>query len=354
MNEKFRRKSLAILMITIFIISLIGGCSSKERNNSDMPTTIPSISQPAATQVPEATSTPAPEATPTIAPVATAAPTPVAAANDIDTTQLFSYDSTVPFNVTEVSSQETPSGVTVKEISYDAYDKTINTKGTCSAYVVMPKGDGPFPCILYFHWLGNNNSNKNEFLEEAKSMADQGIAGVLIDGYFPWKAGPSELKKDISLVAYQVIEVRRAIDYMVSLPKVDKDHLGYIGHDYGSMFGSVVSGVDKRISCYVIMAGMGNFSDWFLQYWGHTDDKDAYIAEMSQLDPVNFVKNAAPAKLFFQFADNDGFISKKVADAFYATASDPKEEKFYDTTHAFIIEEAKTDRDNWMIDNLKQ
>lgn len=352
MNKMLRRNSLVTALITAFIISLIGGCSSKELNNSNMPSTIPTTIQPTATWAPETTPTTELEATPTTIPVITVEPTPVV--EKIDTTQLFSYDSTAPLNVTEVSSQETPSGVTVKEISYDTYDKTIYKKGIDKAYVVMPKGEGPFPCILYLHWWGSAYNDKTEFLEEAKSMADQGIAGILIDGLFPWKIRASgKAEKNIPLIAYQVIEVRRAIDYMESLPNVDKDHLGFIGHDYGAMYGSIVAGIDKRIRCYVLIAGMNNFYENLMEFCGVSGDKKLYIAEMSQLDPMKFVKDAAPAKLFFQFDNKDGFFTKEAADAFYNAASDPKEVKLYETTHAFNCDEAKTDRDTWMIDNLK-
>jgi dienelactone hydrolase len=279
-----------------------------------------------------------------------------------DISQYFTYDDTKLFNVEVIKEEVLPSGITVREISYDAYDKTINTSGKISAYVVMPAGDGPFPGILYFHWLGHFNSNKEEFLEEAKEMAGQGIAGVLIDGYFPWKAAPSELEKDKELVRYQVIEVRRALDYICSLPEIDKEHIGYVGHDYGAMFGTVAAGIDKRVSCYVLMTAMGNFTDWFIQYWPHTNKdgtaldeagKNEYRAAMSEIDPVNFIKAAAPAKLFFQFADNDVFISKETAEELYEAASEPKEEKTYSAQHELESEEAKQDRINWLLDNLK-
>jgi predicted esterase len=276
--------------------------------------------------------------------------------------ELFAYDTSVPFNVQELSEEEAPGGITIREITYDAYDQSINTEGKIGAYVVMPEGEGPFPCVLYFHWLGSSNANKEEFLEEAKTLAGQGIAGVLIDGYFPWKMQPSELKKDKELVIYQVIETRRAVDYLESLPGVDTKRLGYVGHDYGAMFGSVMCSFDKRISNYVFITGMGNFTDWFLQYWRHTDDngvnlskdgKDRYRIEMSELDPVNYVREAAPAKLFFQFADNDVFITKEIAEEYYDAASEPKEVKFYEAEHEMESEQARLNRIEWLINNLK-
>lgn len=279
-----------------------------------------------------------------------------------NSSELFTYDASKPMNLQELSSEETPDGVTIREISYDAYDPSLNPVGIIDAYMVMPKGEGPFPCILYFHWLGSSNSNKKEFLEEATALAEQGIAGLLIDGVFPWKQKPTELIKDKAMVVYQVIEVSRALDYITTLPDIDPERIGYVGHDYGSMFGAVLSGIDKRISNYIFIAGMGNFTDWFVRYWPHRDEggnlldeagKENYRLEMVDLDPVNYIKDAAPASIFFQFANTDSFITKEMADEFYEAASSPKEVKFYDGEHEMDSEQARLDREEWLIDNLK-
>lgn len=276
--------------------------------------------------------------------------------------ELFTYDSSKPINIQELSSEETLTGVTVREISYNAYDNSLNPDGIISAYMITPEGEGPFPCILYFHWLGSMNSNKKEFLEEATSLAEQGIAGFLIDGVFPWRQKPAGLLKDKAMVVYQVIEVSRALDYITTLPYIDQERIGYVGHDYGAMYGALLSGIDKRINCYVFIAGMGNFTDWFVKYWPHRDEGgnllneagiEDYRQEMAELDPVNYIKDTAPASIFFQFANTDKFITKEVADEFYEAASLPKEVLFYEGAHEMESEQARLDREEWLLEKLK-
>jgi fermentation-respiration switch protein FrsA (DUF1100 family) len=102
------------------------------------------------------------------------------------------------------------------------------------------------------------------------------------------------------------------------------------------------------------MAGMGNFSDWSLAYWPATGSlgADAYRKGMADVDPIYYVPHAAPAALFFQFAQNDQFIPKDTAQQFYDAASSPKQIEWYDTTHALNTVKDSTDRNTWLAGQL--
>ena len=209
--------------------------------------------------------------------------------------------------------------------------------------------------MLFFHWLGNIKSDRTEFLDEALALGKQGIASLLIQGYFPWLEEPTEGQMDRQQIIDQTIEVRRAVDLLLSQSKVDKRRIGFVGHDYGSMFGALVSGVDKRLKTFIFVAGMGSFSDWSLKYWSgpSKNGAEAYKQALRDVDPIAYVFYAAPAALFFQFANNDKFISKDVANAFFAVASKPKQVKWYDATHDMNVEEARKDRREWLARQLR-
>ena len=51
------------------------------------------------------------------------------------------------------------------------------------AYLLIPPGNGPFPAIIWGHWLmkGSPLANKDEFLEEAVALAHSGVVSLLID-----------------------------------------------------------------------------------------------------------------------------------------------------------------------------
>jgi dienelactone hydrolase len=263
---------------------------------------------------------------------------------------LFAYDSSVPFDLKEESVKE-EDGVTIRDVNYASY---APKHGRIKAYLIQPTGKGPFAGILFFHWLGEEKSDRTEFLDEAVALGKQGTASLLIQGYFPWLEMPTDGETDHQQIIDQTIEVRRALDLLLSQPKVDKRRIGFIGHDYGAMFGSIASGVDKRVKTYVMIAGMGTFSDWSLKYWKGPSQKgaDAYKQAVKDVNPIAFVSHAAPASLLFQFANNDKYISKEVAEEFFNAASKPKEAKWYDATHDLHIEAARNDRREWLTRQL--
>jgi len=268
----------------------------------------------------------------------------------------FQYDAKKAFNVEELSTTTTEDGITVSEISYDSYDVKSSLTGKTTAYLVVPQGEGPFPTVLYVHWLGNINGNKKEFLKEATEMAKQGVAGMLIEGYFPWKKKPGgDFEKDKLLITNQVIELRRALDYMAGLSYVDTKHMAYVGHDYGAMFGAILSGVDPRITNYNLEAGMGNFCDWFFQYWVKLDkeEKALYRQNMLDLDPVTYLATSTTDNYFFQFANKDNFITQAQADEFTGAVTGTKSISRFDAHHDMNLDSIRADRQKWLLDVLE-
>jgi len=265
--------------------------------------------------------------------------------------RLFAYNRSVAFDLKEESANE-QDGVTIRDLNYAAY---VPRHGRIKAYLIKPAGKGPFPGVLFFHWLGDVKSDRTEFLDEAVALGKQGIASLLIQGYFPWLEEPTEGQTDRQQIIDQTIEVRRAVDLLLSQTKVDRRRIGFVGHDYGAMFGSIVSGIDKRLKTYVFVAGMGSFSDWSLKYWSgpSKNGTEVYKQAVRDVDPIGYVSYAAPAALFFQFANKDKYISKDVADAFSAAASKPKQVKWYDATHDMNVEDARNDRRKWLARQLR-
>jgi dienelactone hydrolase len=217
-------------------------------------------------------------------------------------------------------------------------------------YVVRPEGNGPFAGIFFFHWLGRPKGNREEFLDEALRFAHEGTVSVLIDGYFPWKEEPTAGPTDKQQVIDQVVDARAVLNVLLHEPGIDSTRIAFVGHDYGAMFGGILSGIESRIKTYVLVAGMGNFGDWSLKYWTGpaSAGERAYRDTLDPVDPIHYVAHAAPASLFFQFARTDKYISAETAGAFSGAASSPKEVRSYETTHEMDIPEVGRDRYDWL------
>jgi fermentation-respiration switch protein FrsA (DUF1100 family) len=71
------------------------------------------------------------------------------------------------------------------------------------------------------------------------------------------------------------------------------------------------------------------------------------VDALAPVDAVHFVGQAAPAKLLFQFAKRDEFITRWDAEAYLLAAGDSREVKWYDTDH-FFNDEARRDRGEWL------
>lgn len=265
--------------------------------------------------------------------------------------RLFAYDRSVAFDLKEVSAKE-QDGVTIRDIDYAAY---TTRRGRIKAYLIEPAGKGSFAGALFFHWYGTPNGNRDAFLEEATALARRGTVSLLIQGYFPWAVAPTDGQTDRQRVIDETIEVRRALDLLLSRPGVDRKRIGYVGHDYGAMYGAIASGVDKRVKAYVLMAPIGSFSDWSLRYWlakKPDSDKEAYRQAMQAIDPIRHVARAKPAALLLQFANADEHVTKAAANSFYEAASKPKEVRWYDAKHELDVEAARKDRREWLAKQL--
>lgn len=276
----------------------------------------------------------------------------------VDASKVFAYDVTKPLNLT-VGKTETPArGVTVFEISYDS-PKT----GRVPGYLVVPSGKGPFPAIVYMHW---GQGNKGEFLSEAVEMAQRGAIGIMIDAPYwradvPPPAKGSEAESERDQYIQMVVDLRRAVDLLVARKDVDPDRIGYVGHSLGATWGAPLAAAEKRIKVFVLMGGLPRVppnwdDDSFYQQVQRAStpraefDKEAAV--LGPIEPERFGTNTGPAKIYFQWAQHDMYISHRSADAYFSAVGGPKEQKWYFTSHEFNDTESKSDRASWLIDAL--
>jgi len=272
--------------------------------------------------------------------------------------QHFDYDQKAPLNLT-LSGVEQRGDVTVQDIAYSG------AKGDrVPAYLVVPKGKGPFAAVIWGHWYqdGSELRNRKEFLDEAVALAPSGVVSLLIDGWIARpgaKQDPDPLNDaQIALRVQEILDMRRGADLLLARSDVDPKRLAYVGHSYNAATGAFLAGIDKRFSTFVLMAG--NLSDEvdmkskefqdFRRQVG-PEKVDAFVAKYSWLDQGKYVAHSAPAAVLLQYATKEDFLTPERAREYYAIVGLPKNLKFYDAFHS-LNAEARRDRVAFLVKEL--
>ena len=273
----------------------------------------------------------------------------------------FDYDRSVALDLKE-SGEEDRGGVAVHDISYAS-----PRGGRVPAYLVIPAGQGPFAAVLFGHWMmpGSPMMNRKEFLGEAVLLARSGAASLLIDTpqVRPGFVEDQDPLSPQSVFAgqQQVMDFRRGLDLLLARPDIDPKRIAYVGHSFDAHVGGILSGVEKRIQSFVLMAGSFAAEEYVLDPENQDmlamrkqigDEKiKAYLAKYSWNDPVHYVGHSAPAFVFLQFGNNDKPIPEKLARHYYHLFGSPKKIAFYDAGHS-LNSAARSDRVQWLVERL--
>ena len=288
-----------------------------------------------------------------------AAAAAVLAAQDAALVGHFAYDARRPLGVVDLGTA--PRGAAdVHDITY------ISPKGgAVPAYLVVPKRRGRFAAIVWGHWYWENSPqrNRSEFLDEAVALAQAGAVSLLTDGPIARPGhtqDPEPLNEQQATdLQQQVIDMRRAVDVLLARGDVDPARLAYVGHSYNATVGGILSGVDRRFTAFVLMAGtLSDEIDLRSEEYRNFRAKvgperfDAYVASHGWLDPGKFVAHAAPATVFLQYATQETFLTPARAREYAGKVSDPKRLELYDAPHA-LNAAARRDRMAFLTEQLK-
>lgn len=224
------------------------------------------------------------------------------------------------------------------------------------AEIFHPEADGQHAAILYIHWYEppSPDSNRSQFMEEAREMARAGTVCLLIETL--WSDPDFFLKRtqaeDFHNSIEEMVNLRRAMDLLLSQPGVDASRFACVGHDFGGMYAVLAGSVDQRPTHYVLMAATPRFPDWYLYSPKlEGEAREAFIRQFSALDPITHIPNLSPAPVLFQFGTNDPHVPKERAQEFYEAARQPWEVKWYESGHG-LNDEAASDRKKWLKEKL--
>lgn len=225
-----------------------------------------------------------------------------------------------------------------------------------AAEIYAPEHAAHCAALLYVHWYEPeaHDSNRHQFVEEAKEMARGGAVCMLVEtlwsdlDFFIKRTQADDARNSVQ----EAVNLRRALDVLLAQDGVDASRVAYVGHDFGGMYGVLMGSVDRRPTHYVIMAATPRLPDWYLYYPAlEGDARDAFIQEVREFDPITHVANLAPAPVLFQFATDDFHVPKERAEEFFAAAREPKELKWYSAGHG-LNGQATVERKAWLKEKL--
>jgi dienelactone hydrolase len=273
---------------------------------------------------------------------------------------LFDYDSHQPLDIHDKTLKDFGCGV-IHDITY-----LSPSGGLVSAYQVIPKGNGPFAAVVFGHW---GNGTRGEFIPEAKAYACSDVVSILPD--YAWER-PRPSYSEVDDFAHPdldrrtrintVIELRRALDLLLTRTDVDPNRVAYVGHSFGAQWGAILTAVDRRVKATVLMAGAAEEAD----LWARSDNArlvelraslpkgqlETYLNVLQDVNAIIYVRHAHPGPLLLQFANFEQYFDRASMERYAAAATEPKTVLFYDSAHELNDPQAFEDRFDWLAKRL--
>jgi len=153
----------------------------------------------------------------------------------------------------------------------------LNSLEPVPAYFACPKGDGPFPAVLYNHAHGGEYEIGKEELVAGRAalqkppyvevLTEQGYAVLCIDHWlFGERRGRTEselfklmLWRGQVLWGMMVYDSIRALDYLCTRPEVNASRIATLGLSMGSTMAWWVAALDERIQVCVDLCCLTDF-----------------------------------------------------------------------------------------------
>jgi len=203
-----------------------------------------------------------------------------------------------------------------------------------------------YPCLVFLHGFGGQ---KEDCREIATVAAMYGYVLLSIDAeYHGEREQPGKIIFAPNLVESRdaavqtIVDLMRGVDYLETLPIIDKTQIGYIGGSMGAILGTVFTAVESRIKGAVLIVGGGPLSLVFQT----TNIPEVRAIEptltipyeeaekiIAPFDPINFIGAISPRPILMQNARFDEQVPPETGERLYAAAKAPKWIDWYDDTH---------------------
>lgn len=231
-----------------------------------------------------------------------------------------------------------------------------STGHTVEALLFQPRHvAGRHGAVLFVHGEDIKTLDAGEFKPDGIALAKKGITSLSI--FAPWSRAHwySRMRSpetDYVMSIDIVKDLRAALDALAGEPNVDPAELAFVGHDFGGMYGTIMSGIDRRPKYYVFIAETATLSEWYLLDRRQPADSAAYLGQMKLLDPVAYLPNSHAQAYLFQFADVDEYVPMEKAITVFNAAPTPRTMAVYHTGHTMQSAIVFADRMAWLLQRI--
>ena len=262
--------------------------------------------------------------------------------------EIYAYDESKPLALRDNGPVNENYPVKVRDVSYAGPSERV------PAYLVTPPGKGPYPAVIYLHGAGGD---RLEMVYRASWLAGRRAVALTVESpYSPNREielgpGVAGLRKERNRTVMGIVELRRAVDLLQSLPQVDDDRIGFVGYSAGARSGAILAGVEPRIRAFVLMSGGEDTVDEFMALVS-AEQEDEVRPLLEDTDGLRFIAQASPAKLLFQAGRRDEIVPRDALETLIRAGSEPKQVNWYDAGHA-LNTKAERDQLDWLTDELE-
>lgn len=262
---------------------------------------------------------------------------------------LYAYDEDAPVAKQDAGLANKDYPIAIHDISFDGGPERV------PAFLLLPPGKGPYPAVIYLHGQGGD---RLEMLYTASWLAARRAVTLTVESpYSPNRAielgrGVEGLRKERDRTVQGVIELRRAVDLLQSLPQVDDERIGFVGYSAGARTGAILAGVEPRIKAFVFMSGGEDSVDEFMSLVS-PEQQDEVRPLLEDTDGLKYIAQASPSELFFQAGLKDKIVPKDALETLIEAGSQPKKVSWYKAGHDLAIPKAQRDQLDWLEEVLE-
>jgi len=227
----------------------------------------------------------------------------------------------------------------------------------------LPDNRIPYPAVCICHGIpaGNPDPADRGYPELAERICHEGFATFIFNF-----RGSGASDGNLDILGW-TRDLKAAIDYLWSLPEVDRAHLSLLGFSGGAAVSVYIASQDSRVSYVVACACPAEFN--FLTSAGEPQsivnhfrsigairDRDFphsiqdWLNGFERVNPIKYVAELAPRPLLLVHGNLDETVELGDAQRLYAQAGEPKQLVIIDgATHRLRQnEKAMTTVINWL------